>query len=444
MAPADTIAAISSTVAPGARVVVRMSGAGSATIAQELGAPATNSASAVHVHLSFADLQVPAWVYQFRAPRSYTGEDIAEFHLPGSLILARMLLDELLKRGARLADPGEFTARAYFNGRLDLTAAEGVAATIAAGNEQELSAARQLLSGELARRLAPVMHLLADTLALVEVGIDFVEEDVSFLSTGEVETRLRGADQMLKQLLEDSTRFERLAHEPQVVLAGRPNAGKSTLLNALAGHERAVVSPVAGTTRDALSAEVSLSRGMIRLSDVAGIEDTQVGTTGPIEQQMHEHAHRALKAADLVVLVQDATDAGPPAQLPREPGLTVRSKLDLLGESGIPVTPDAPLAALHVSARTGEGLTELRNRLDEICFGSSGTSATIALNVRHVRAISDARIVLQRALEHPRNVGPEILALEIRESLDYLGGVLGRLTPDDVLGRIFAGFCIGK
>jgi len=401
-----------------------------------LGLPEDAAASsASRCTLAFRGLRVPATVYLFRAPRSYTGEDLVEFHLPGNPLLAKLLLETLHERGVRPAEPGEFTARAYFNGLVDLTEAEGVAATISAGNEQELSAARRLMAGELAHRLAPVLSLLTDTLALIEVGIDFSSEDVTFLSTQEELSRIQQADQALERLLAESARFERLAHEPHVVLVGRPNAGKSTLLNALAGHERAVVSPIAGTTRDVLSAEVMLRRGIVRMTDVAGLEDLATGND--VDRQMRVHANRAAATADVLVLVQDVTDISPPPQLPRPPDLVVRSKLDLLSPGYDPREHrDA-----GVSALTGEGMDELRARLDAICFGEISSTATLALNIRHVRAIGEARAALSRGAENPI---PELLAAQLREALDALGGILGRVTPDDVLGRIFAGFCIGK
>jgi tRNA modification GTPase len=394
-----------------------------------------------------------------------------------------MLLQELLRLGARSADPGEFTARAYFNGRIDLAEAEGVAATIAANSEQELAAARQLLSGELARRLVPLMDLVADTLALLEVGIDFSEEDVTFLSGDDIRARVTGVDESLEKLLNESSRFERLAHEPQVVLVGRPNAGKSTLLNALSGRSRAVVSSIAGTTRDVLSAEVMLHRGTVHVVDVAGIEDvdTNVSSTSAIDQQMRLHALRALEAADVVVLVHDSTDLRPPLVLPREPTLLVRSKADLLDEA-IPYFPSPgtpgegqgeglprgqPLSNEHpgslnphpnplpayrergqeqifISAQTGAGLDELKHRLDAICFGPSAAGSSLALNLRHVQSINEARTALKRVADQLPPGRIELLALDLREALDSLGGVLGRMTPDDLLGRIFAGFCIGK
>lgn len=434
----DTIAAISSSVGPAARMIVRASGPLALDAARSLGLPADAAASSASTcTLTFRGLNVPATVYLFRAPRSYTAEDLVEFHIPGNPLLAKLLLEVLYEHGARPAEPGEFTARAYFNGRIDLTEAEGVAATIGAGNEGELSAARRLTAGELARRLAPVVSLLADTLALVEVGIDFSAEDVTFLSSEQERARVAEADEALANLLAESSRFERLAHEPNVVLVGRPNAGKSTLLNALAGQERAVVSPVAGTTRDALSAEVTLPRGVVRVTDVAGLDPYD--PDDEIERQMRAQSHRAAQAADVVVWVEDPADPGPPPPaISRPPDLFVRSKLDLHTPAQ---ASDPREQSVAVSAVSGVGMDRLRARLDAICFGESSASPTLALNLRHVRAIEEARTSLHRAAAAD---APELLAAEICEALDALAGVLGRVTPDDVLGRIFAGFCIGK
>jgi tRNA modification GTPase len=389
--------------------------------------------SALRRTLRFAKLSVPATVYLFRAPHSYTGEDLVEFHVPGNPGLARMLLDDIFDRGARPAEPGEFTARAYFNGRIDLTEAEGVAAIISASNDQELLAARRLMGGELTRRLAPIMSLLTDTLALIEVGIDFSGEDVTFLSNEQELARIGDAEQALKSLLIYSARFERLAHEPTVVLIGRPNAGKSTLLNALSGRERAVVSSIAGTTRDALSADVMLARGIVRITDVAGLDDQ----TSDIDRQMRDRALHAAQTADVLILVEDiSSDVTERLSIDREPRLVVRSKYDLSNEA-LAARP----GEVTVSALTGAGMDELRRRLDDLCFGESNTGASLALNLRHVRAIEEARFALGRA---KRVNAPELIAMELREALELLGGILGRVSPDDLLGRIFSGFCIGK
>ncbi len=407
----------------------------------------------------------------FQSPRSYTGEDLVEIHLPGSPVLAKMLLDELFRRGVRGAEAGEFTARAYFAGKLDLTEAEGVAATISASNEQELQAARQLLAGELARRLLPAVDLITHTLALVEVGIDFSEEDVTFLPKDEILRRVQEVETALARLLDESSRFERMVHEPRIVLAGRPNAGKSTLMNALSGQERSIVSNVAGTTRDVLSAPLDLTHGRVQLVDVAGLADTPWVTSEPgvaqasrphspmpdtgeppvprsgessadvsIEHRMRERALQAVESAEHVVLVRDIADALPPIDLPRSPGLVVRTKSDLRAGH----ISAAASREMVVSAVKGNGLAELRDALDSLAFGREGSDAALALNRRHVAAIQEAREALSRVADRVSDGGGELIALELRESLDALGRVIGSVTPDDVLGKIFSSFCIGK
>jgi tRNA modification GTPase len=437
----DTIAAISSAVGAGARIVVRLSGAQAHRIVREVSSADEVTPGGAAPTSIFPG--VIGWIYTFVGPRSYTGDDSAEFHIPGSPVLARMLLDEVVRRGARQAEPGEFTARAYFNGRIDLTQAEGVAATIAATSARELRAARQLLGGELARRLTPVMDNVAQALALVEVSIDFSDEDVTFLSADDVRARCKTASEQLGRLSDESARFERLGHEPRVVLVGRPNAGKSTLLNALAGHERAVVSNVAGTTRDAIWAEVRLARGRVRVVDVAGLEENfeprdGISAEESIAAQMREQALREVRTADVVVGVVDGTSAVAPVEVGRALDLVVRTKADLEDAVG-----KAHPTEIAVSAKTGAGIGVLCERLDALAFGGDTSGSGLALNARHVRAIGEAREALARAAAAVE-AGAEVVALELREALDALGSVLGKMSPDDLLGRIFSGFCIGK
>jgi tRNA modification GTPase len=430
MNTSDTIAAISSAVGASARMIVRASGSLVRQIHHQLTASEKFvGGNAQQLDLHFADLSIPAHVYTFASPHSVTGEDILELHIPGNPLLARMLLDELIRLGARQAEPGEFTARSYFNGRIDLAEAEGVAATIAAQNQQQLDAARQLLAGELARRLRPALDSLAETLALIEAGIDFSEEDISFITKPQIAQRLGAIDAQLQDLLSQSSRLERLSHEPHIVLAGRPNAGKSTLLNALCGHDRAVVSSQAGTTRDAIWAQVRLRRGMVRMIDVAGLENA----SDEISRQMQQQASRAIEQADHVVLVRDAADLQPRAEIDREFDLEIFTKIDL-----------HPATGFGVSAMTGENLDLLRDRLDALSFRKSTGGGGLALNARHVQAITNSREIIGGALKTLDKSAAEIVAMQLREALDALGQVLGAVSPDDVLGRIFSTFCVGK
>jgi tRNA modification GTPase len=285
----------------------------------------------------------------------------------------------------------------------------------------------------------------------VEVGVDFTDEDVSFLSPGQIASRARQADAALELLIAESRRFEPLTHEPSVVLVGRPNAGKSTLLNALCGRDRAVVSPIAGTTRDVIWAEAALPRGLVRVVDAAGMDhegpdDAERSVAAEIARAMRAGVERAIESANLLLLVVDATSSTEPPSLSRPPDLIVLSKVDLLGPRAHKAL--APEHAVMVSAVAGLGMDALRSRLDALAFGraSGGTSDALALNERHRTAIADARAALVRAADQAAGatVAAELVALELREALDVLGSVTGQIAPDDVLGRVFAGFCIGK
>ena len=431
----STIAAIASAVGPSARIIIRISGPQSLFLIHRL-APQSQLAAgcgAYRLTLQLDDMAFPALVLVFPNGASYTGEASAELHLPGNVLLARMVLARLYGLGAAPAQPGEFTARAFFNGRLDLTEAEGVAATISARNQLELDAARQLQSGTLTRILRPIVDQLTKTLALVEAGIDFSEEDIRFISSADFAARVRSTLQDLRQLLAQSARFERLSHEPRIVFAGRPNSGKSTLLNALAGRARAIVSPIAGTTRDLLSAQVTLKRGAVSIIDTAGLDADDPTTPPDIARQMQEKAHHAIASADVLVLLTEAGDSRPPVSLPRPPHLTITSKCDAGSATSV----------LPVSAITGHGLGLLRQRLDDLAFGRP-TDSTLALNARHLYQIELACQELLLLLELIEGQTDELSAEHLRYALDALGEITGLVSPDDILGKVFSTFCIGK
>lgn len=466
----DTIVAVSSAPPPARRVVVRLSGPqallAASTVVREL--PASRGVARTHLRLAgrTADaaaecgLQLPAVVAVFRSPSSYTGEDVVELGVPGSSWVVQTLLTRLLAcDGVRSAEPGEFTARAFLNGRIDLTAAEGVAATIAAADARQLAAAGQLRSGVLLRTLEPVTDKLADWLARVEAGIDFSDEDVRFITPAELAA---GIDDLLVQLREvvaRGRRFGVLAAVPRIVLAGPPNAGKSTLLNALAGRPRAVASPVAGTTRDRLETRIRLPRGEAVLTDTAGLPDASPPPGGPassvaedpLTPAMLAAARQAIASADVLAWVVPADGSLPDVVPPRPPDLLIRTMADRLHGGAAPhPLPSVAGAATEipsvvVSALTGDGLDRLRQTLNDLCFGRPGGDglALTARHLHHLHAALDELAATRQSIASGRPVD-ELTALSLRAALDSLGQISGAVSPDDVLGRVFATFCIGK
>jgi len=472
---ADTIIACASPPGASARGLIRLSGEGAWAIVEAM-------SDALHRPLPRergvrAHRLVNGWpclLLTFPGPRSYTGQDVIEIALPGNITLLARVVSLAIERGARQAEAGEFTARAWFNGRMTLTQAEGVAATIAAASDAQLRAARSLSGNRLGRVAADLCEQLAAALALVEAGIDFTEEeDVVAIAPAELASRLDVMLQSIDATLDRAIGSEALSALPRVVLVGPPNAGKSTLYNVLLGRSRAVISEQPGTTRDALAEPMHLDLGdplspEVLLIDVAGLDDSPLG----FNPQMQRAAAEAIDRADLLValdpLVEDAAATTSRAaeyyiSRSRAPVLVVQSKGDLAGPTG----ERGGGGALRVSAVTGEGLALLRRRIaealgDRLC---SPGAETLALLPRHEQLLREAHHHLAAAQEIAKPEAaarvdvynivkapaaarmlhhPELIAASMRSALDALGSLAGAVTPDDVLGRIFAGFCIGK
>jgi len=440
--PGDTIVAVASGPARSARAIVRLSGPLTrAALALVLEEPADGrGARAVRVRVTtaFGDRSIAARALLFAAPRSFTGEDCAELILPGHPALLERTVDRLLRcPGVRPAQPGEFSARAFLNGKLSPEQAEGIAAVIAARSSAELATAQRLLSGELGAEYRRLADDLAHALALVEAGIDFTDqEDVVAIAPSDLRARLAGLRAAIDGLIGPGSRTERDSGEVRIVLVGPPNAGKSTLFNALLGRERAVVSDEPGTTRDAVAEPIDFDGarwGLRRavLVDLAGLDES-LALRSALDSAGQRAAGEAIEGADVLVLCDPAGRFAMPAIEPRErPVVRVRTKADL---------PGAADGGLAVCALDGWNLGALRRAIADAAGAAQGGPGD--LPARHRAALLGGAASLDEALGSVDR--PELCAASMRSALDRLGEISGAIPPDDVIGRIFASFCIGK
>lgn len=378
----------------------------------------------------------------FTAPASYTGEDVAELQAHGSPALLQQLVARCCALGARMARPGEFSERAFLNGKLDLAQAEAVADLIAASDERAARAARRALDGVFSRRVDALSAQLLALRVQVEAMIDFADEPLDTLGIDALHGRIEEAVASLDTLFAEAARGQKLRDGLHAVIVGPPNAGKSSLLNALAGSDRAIVTDIAGTTRDLLRETMRIDGVELTLVDTAGLRDGG----DAIEQEGMRRAREELQRADLAIVVVDARDpragfaavetsiAGVPQRL------VLHNKCDLL-----PGTVAAAGEALPVSARTGAGLDALHARLRAISHGQ-GTAAegTFTARARHVEALRRARDAVADAGTALAAEHLDLAAESLRYGHDALGEITGRVRPDDLLGHIFSTFCIGK
>ncbi len=384
-------------------------------------------------------------VLYFPGPGSFTGEDVLELQGHGGPLLVSLLTRAAVALGARQAEPGEFSKRAFLNGRIDLAQAEAIADLIAAGSEQAARAALRSLDGEFSRAVHALVEALTATRLHVEAAIDFPEEEIDFLGDAALTRRLEDCETRFAALLDNAERGRVLRDGYQVVLVGRPNAGKSSLMNRLSGEDTAIVTEIAGTTRDVLRETLNVDGLLIELVDTAGLRDDP----DRVEEEGIRRARQALANADACLWIQDAedSDASLDEDLPENARLTiVRNKIDLCGESAglTPPSGDDP-PVIAVSAKTGEGIDLLRQHLKaEAGLGDFGEGVFSARR-RHLDALERAHssfLAGRAALEESR--AGELLAEELRLSQERLSEITGEFTPDDLLGRIFSEFCIGK
>jgi tRNA modification GTPase len=444
----DTIAAISTPFGEGAIAVIRLSGPRSVEIAGAI----FRSRAAVG--------ELPARVQQFgrivdgnsvldeallavhRAPASHTGEDVVEIQCHGGILVTRRILDLLLAHGARAAEPGEFTRRAFLNGKMDLTQAEAVMDLIRAQTDLGLRAAAGQLEGRLGRHIVELRAALVSLLAHVEAHIDFPDEDIDPATGAALLARVDSIREEVTRLLRTADQGQILREGLRTVIFGEPNAGKSSLLNRLLGYERAIVSHLPGTTRDTLEEVVNVRGIPVRLVDTAGVR----ASVDVLENAGIERTRRAVSGAGLILHIVDASQArAGGAELPPDAVRTifVLNKCDL----GVDPAWERGTGGIRISCKTGEGFDALTQAIyDAAMQGSAGPEDfIIAINARHQACLKSAAAYLEAgrgAIE--KGLSPEFIAIELRAALDAVGDVAGRLDAEELLGEIFSRFCIGK
>ena len=454
----DTIAAISTPPGVGGIGVIRVSGPKTIFIAQRVfrrpsGLPLQHPASHRVYHGFVVDAGGErvdeALLCVMRQPRSYTREDVAEISCHGGLITTRRVLDTVLAQGARVAEPGEFTRRAFLNGRLDLTQAEAVIDLINARTAVSQRAALTQLEGALSRHLHELREQLLQVSVYLEAGIDFPEEDIELVAAGNLRERLVAVGEHLTHLLATFARGRILREGLAMAIVGRPNVGKSSLLNALLGRERAIVSPDPGTTRDTIEAALDLHGLLLRIVDTAGIRTS----ADAIEQEGVRRAREMVEQADLLLVVLDGTtaltadDRGLLAATATKPRLLVRNKCDLPCHWSPQELEHIASPLLEVSALHGHGLPALERAIVQQAVGSEPLEQgeVLLTQARHQQSLVQALQNVQTAEQGLcQGIPMEFVAFDVTEALRHLGEVLGEDCSGEVLDRIFSSFCIGK
>ena len=444
---ADTIAAIATAPGRGGIGVVRVSGSALGEFARRLTGKNPEPRTAGFVRFRDGEDRVidAGILLHFVAPHSFTGEDVLELQGHGGPVVLRLLLERCVELGARLARPGEFSQRAFLNGKLDLAQAEAIADLIEAESAAAARSAMRSLSGAFSREVHALADGLVDLRMLVEATLDFPEEEIDFLEKAQAFTRMRALQQALETMLDRAGQGALLRNGMSVVLVGQPNVGKSSLLNALAGDERAIVTEIAGTTRDALRETITLEGVPAHIIDTAGLRDTD----DVVERIGVERSWKEIARADVIVRLVDARtglddadraiDARLPAGIPR---LTVVNKIDLCGEHEASIEHVATGSELRVAIRHGWGLDLIRAELLRVVGWHAHDESVPLARERHL-------VALRRALDHLSAAGRsvsalELMAEELRLAHECLQEITGEFSSDDLLGVIFSRFCIGK
>ena len=380
----------------------------------------------------------------FPGPNSYTGEDVIEFQGHGGMSVLRKLLETATFFGARLAEPGEFTKRAFLNGKMDLVQAEAVQDLIQSSSEQSALSAVRSLTGEFSEK---INHLLADLTSLrvfVEATIDFSDEEIDFLESHEVSAKLQTLKNLLLEILESANQGAILRDGLYVTIAGKPNAGKSSLLNALTKQPSAIVTDIAGTTRDVLKETIHIDGMPLHIIDTAGLHNSN----NIIEQEGIRRAHTEINNADVVLLVYDAKDKLAdlsilPEAVKNKPIIYIRNKIDLL-KAKAKINEVENQTEVSLSAKNGDGIDLLRQALSEVAGYNPDGEGVFLARKRHILAIDLTLNYINSAIEQLEGGASELVAEDLRQAGMSLGTITGEFSSDDLLGEIFSSFCIGK
>nr|WP_123638951.1 tRNA uridine-5-carboxymethylaminomethyl(34) synthesis GTPase MnmE [Marinimicrobium koreense] len=452
MTPTDTIAAIATATGRGGVGIIRLSGPQARAIGEQITAQPLKPR---HAHyLPFLNTQGEALdqgiALFFPGPHSFTGEDVVELQGHGGPVILDWLLRSACERGARLARPGEFSERAFLNDKLDLAQAEAIADLIDASSEQAARSALHSLQGAFSHKVNELVEALIALRIYVEAAIDFPEEEIDFLSDGKVAGDLADIRQRLDAVFAQARQGTLLRDGMNVVIAGKPNAGKSSLLNALSGRDSAIVTHIEGTTRDVLREHIHIDGMPLHIIDTAGLRDTP----DEVEKIGVERAWQEIHRADRILLLVDSqsTEVTDPAalwpefvqQLPDPGKLTlIRNKIDLTGEPE-GRRQEHPVC-LAISAASGAGVEELKQHLKSVMGFENAGESTFTARRRHLDALERARTALENGWEQLQlHAAGELLAEDLRQAQECLSEITGQFTPDDLLGRIFSSFCIGK
>ena len=447
---ADTIAAIATAPGQGAVGIVKISGPGSASIVTTLCRLRPGHREARYTAFYDGQGQVldRGMALFFRGPDSHTGEDIAELHGHGGPVVMNLLLQRVLSLGARYARPGEFSERAFLNNKIDLLQAEAVADLISSASEQAALSAVRSMEGAFSSRLDELAHKVIELRMFVEAMLDFPEEEIDVIAQAQLHDRLTDCRQCLADLAARADTGRLLAEGLKIAIIGRPNAGKSSLLNQLAEVERAIVSPLPGTTRDTIEQQILIDGIPVSVIDTAGLRTAD----DRVEQEGIRRARSAAASADVVTLIADAAKDGIEdlqaiaADLGSEKKLLYAfNKIDLSGHRAGRPRPAQAAREIYISAKTGAGIDELKREIKDIVAGSDFSENSFIAHTRHVNVLRAAGELLeQAALQFRRTRAVELFADDLSRLHRTIGELTGEYTADDLLGEIFSRFCIGK